>query len=129
MGVKKCFYIFFKILFSISLILIATKGFLIIESNKGYASQNIIIISEKILHNKSLFKYRKYCAQILKAEYILWILASIYSFFGLKIGKLFAFIACLIELIFVHNPLIYAEPYNRTFASYFVGLLFGILMN
>ena len=129
MGVRKVLFYFNKIIFTFFLVLIAAKGYLLIESNKGYASQNIRIISEKILHNKSLFKYRKYCAHILKAEYILWILASIYSFFGLKIGKLFAFIACLIELIFVHNPLIYAEPYNRTFASYFVGLLFGILMN
>lgn len=129
MGVRKVLFYFNKIIFTFFLVLIAAKGYLLIESNKGYASQNIRIISEKILHNNSLFKFRKYCAHILKVEYLFWFLGSIYYLFGLKIAKIFAFFACIIELVFVHNPLIYAEPYNRTLASYFVGLLFGVLMN
>ena len=46
MGIKKFCYFFYRILFSITLILIGIKGILSIDDNKGYISQNIRIISE-----------------------------------------------------------------------------------
>ncbi len=129
MGFKKFCYFFYRILFAITLILIGIKGILSIDDNKGYISQNIRIISEKILHNNFLNKFRKYCGEILCLQNSLLIVAAIYSLFGHKIGKNIAYIVVLIELILVHNPLIYAEPYNRSMSSYYVSLLFGIILN
>ena len=129
MEFKKFCYFFYRILFSITLILIGIKGILSMDVNKGYISQNIRIISEKILHNNSLNKFRKYCGEIIYLQNLLLIIAAIYSLFAFKIGKNIAYIVVLIELILVHNPLIYAEPYNRTMSSYYVSLLFGIILN
>ena len=129
MGFKKFCYFFYRILFAITLILIGIKGILSIDSNKGYISQNIRIISEKILHNNSLNKFRVYCGEIIFLQNILLILSSIFSLFGFKIGKNIAYHVILIELILVHNPLIYAEPYNRCMSSYYISLLFGIILN
>jgi hypothetical protein len=129
MGFKKFCYFFYRILFAITLILIGIKGILSIDSNKGYISQNIRIISEKILHNNSLNKFRVYCGEIICLQNILLILSSIFSLFGFKIGKNIAYHVILIELILVHNPLIYAEPYNRCMSSYYISLLFGIILN
>jgi len=129
MGFKKICYFFYRILFSISLLLIAIKGIFSIDANKGYVSQNIRIISEKILHNNSLNKYRKYCGQVILFQNFLLIISAIYSLVGYKFGKTIGYLVVLIELILVHNPLIYAEPSNRSIASYYISLLFGILFN
>ena len=81
MGFKKFCYFFYRILFAITLILIGIKGILSIDSNKGYISQNIRIISEKILHNNSLNKFRVYCGEIICLQNILLILSSIFCLF------------------------------------------------
>ena len=42
---------FFKFLFSITLILIALKGFCEVNDNKGFVSQNLRLLGEKLKIN------------------------------------------------------------------------------
>ena len=120
---------FFRFLFAMTLVLIAIKGCNELNDNKGFVSQNLRLISEKIPFTSFLIQYRCYSGLIIIVENYLLVFTACFLLFKSKLAKVSGLIAILIELILVHNPLIYAEPYNRTFASYFVGLLFGILMN
>ena len=118
---------FFKFLFSITLILIALKGFCEVNDNKGFVSQNLRLLSEKLNFEK-LIELRGYSALIIMIENYLLILTACLLLFNSSISKLSGFLAVMIELILVHNPVFYGENIHRGLASQYLGILGGILL-
>ena len=118
---------FFKFLFSIILILIALKGFCEVNNNKGFVSQNLRLLGEKLNFEK-LIELRGYSALIIMIENYLLILTACLLLFNSSISKLSGFLAVMIELILVHNPVFYGENIHRGLASQYLGILGGILL-
>ena len=118
---------FFKFLFSITLILIALKGFCEVNDNKGFVSQNLRLLGEKLNFEK-LIELRGYSALIIMIENYLLILTACLLLFNSSISKLSGFLAVMIELILVHNPVFYGENIHRGLASQYLGILGGILL-
>ena len=118
---------FFKFLFSITLILIALKGFCEVNDNKGFVSQNLRLLSEKLNFEK-LIELRGYSALIIMIENYLLILTACLLLFNSSISKLSGFLAVMIELILVHNPVFFGENIHRGLASQYLGILGGILL-
>ena len=118
---------FFKFLFSITLILIALKGFCEVNNNKGFVSQNLRLLGEK-LNFEILIELRGYSALIIMIENYLLILTACLLLFNSSISKLSGFLAVMIELILVHNPVFYGENIHRGLASQYLGILGGILL-
>ena len=118
---------FFKFLFSITLILIALKGFCEVNDNKGFVSQNLRLLGEK-LNLERLIELRGYSALIIMIENYLLILTACLLLFNSSISKLSGFLAVMIELILVHNPVFYGENIHRGLASQYLGILGGILL-
>ena len=117
----------FRFLFSMTLILIAIKGCNELNDNKGFVSQNLRLISEKLPFTSFLRNYRSYSGLIILAENYLLILTACLLLFGAKLAKVFGFFAILIELVLVHNPVFYGENIYRGISSQYLGLLGGIL--
>ena len=118
---------FFKFLFSINLILIALKGFCEVNDNKGFVSQNLRLLGEKLNFEK-LIELRSYSALIIMIENYLLILTACLLLFNSSISKLSGFLAVMIELILVHNPVLYGVNIHRGLASQYLGILGGILL-
>ena len=120
-----------RFLFGITLLLVALKGFFSIDSNKGFASQNIRLMSE-ILQQKNIniniLKYRKFSGLIVLIENYLLVIAALSTILKIGFGKFFAFIAIVIDLVLIHNPIFYDEPIVRLMACEFLAL-FGAIWN
>ncbi len=123
----KTLHCLFRFLFSMALILVATKGCYEVNDNKGFVSQNLRIISEKLSFEK-LMECRAYSGLIILIENYLLILTALFLLLGFKFAKFTGFIAILIELILVHNPVFYGEAVYRGIASQYLGILGGILV-
>ena len=126
MACKALFY-FFRFCFSFLLVIIAVKGCYEINDNKGFVSQNLRLLGEKLYFTDFLLNYRSYSALILVAENYLLILTACLLLFGAGISKVTGTIAILIELILVHNPVFYGENTYRGIASQYLAILGGIL--
>ena len=118
---------FFRFLFAVTLTLVAIKGCHEINDNKGFVSQNLRLLGEKLYFTDFLLKYRSYSALIIVAENYLLILTACLLLFGAGISKVTGTIAILIELILVHNPVFYGENTYRGIASQYLAILGGIL--
>ena len=123
----KILHCLFRFLFVMTLILAAIKGCCEINDNKGFVSQNLRIISEKLSFEK-LMECRAYSGLIILIENYLLILTALFLLLGFKFAKFTGFIAILIELILVHNPVFYGEAVYRGIASQYLGILGGILV-
>ena len=121
-----------RVFFAIALFFVAIKGFYDIESNQGFVSQNLRLISEKLreinIINVDFTQYRKYCSLIVLIENYLLLLSALFTIIGIGIGKCFAFCAILLDLLLVHNPYFYDEPIIRLMSCEFLAL-FGAIWN
>ena len=117
----------FRFLFSMTLILTAIKGCCELNDNKGFVSQNLRLISEKLSIQK-LIEYRCYSGLIIIAENYLFILTACFLLFNAGIAKWTGCLAVMIDLILVHNPIFYGEDVYRGLASQYLGILGGILL-
>jgi hypothetical protein len=120
-----------RLLFGITLLIVAIKGFYSIDSNKGFASQNIRLMSETLQQkniNFNIIQFRKFSALIVLIENYLLVIASISTILKIGFGKFFAFIAIIIDLVLIHNPIYYDEPIVRLMACEFLAL-FGAIWN
>ena len=120
-----------RLLFGITLLIVAIKGFYSIDSNKGFASQNIRLMSETLQQkniNFNIIQFRKFSALIVLIENYLLVIASISTILKIGFGKFFAFIAIIIDLVLIHNPIFYDEPIVRLMACEFLAL-FGAIWN
>ena len=91
-----------RLLFGITLLIVAIKGFYSIDSNKGFASQNIRLMSETLQQkniNFNFIQFRKFSALIVLIENYLLVIASISTILKIGFGKFFAFIAIIIDLV------------------------------
>ena len=123
----KVLHCFFRFLFSMILVLVAIKGCCEIDDNKGFVSQNLRIIGEKLSFDK-LMQFRAYSGLIIIIENYLLILSACLLLFHSKIAKLTGFLAIMIELILVHNPVFYGENVYRGMASQYLGIFGGLLV-
>ena len=118
---------FFRFLFAMTLVLIAIKGCNELNDNKGFVSQNLRLISEKIPFATFLIQYRCYSGLIILVENYLLVLTACFLLFKSKLAKVSGLIAILIELILVHNPIFYGENVYRGISSQYLAILGGIL--
>ena len=118
---------FFRFLFAMTLILIAIKGCYDVNNNKGFVSQNLRLIAEKIPFADFLNNYRGFSGLIILVQNYLLILTACLLLFGARIAKFIGFLAVLIELILVHNPVFYGENAYRGVASQYLAIFGGIL--
>ena len=118
---------FFRFLFAMTLVLVAIKGCCELNDNKGFVSQNLRLISEFLPFTSFLTQYRCYSGLIIIVENYLLILTACLILFGAKLAKFFGFIAILIDLILVHNPVFYGENVYRGISSQYLAILGGIL--
>ena len=123
----KVLHCFFRFLFSMTLVLVAIKGCCEIDDNKGFVSQNLRIIGEKLSFDK-LMQFRAYSGLIIIIENYLLILSACLLLFHSKIAKLTGFLAIMIELVLVHNPVFYGENVYRGMASQYLGIFGGLLV-
>ena len=117
----------FRFLFAMTLVLVAIKGCCEVNDNKGFVSQNLRILSEKLSFEK-LTQYRNYSSLIIIIENYLFILTACFLLFKAKIAKCTGFLAVAIDLLLVHNPVFYGESVYRGIASQYLGILGGILL-
>ena len=117
----------FRFLFAMALVLVAIKGCCEVNDNKGFVSQNLRILSEKLSFEK-LTQFRVYSGLIIIIENYLLILTACFLLFGSKIAKCTGCLAILIELLLVHNPVFYGESVYRGIASQYLGIFGGILV-
>jgi hypothetical protein len=125
MGCKIMNYLF-RLCFAMALVLIAIKGLADLNDNKGFVSQNLRLFNEKIPF-LNLNKLRMYSGLIILIENYILILTACFLMFGAKIAKVTGFIAILIELLLVHNPIFYGEGVYRNVGSQYLAILGGIL--
>ena len=123
----KIFHCCFRFLFAMTLVLVAIKGCCEVNDNKGFVSQNLRILSEKLSFEK-LIQIRGYSGLIIIIENYLLILTACFLLFQAKIAKCTGFLAIMIELLLVHNPVFYGESVYRGMASQYLGILGGILV-
>ncbi len=126
MACKALFY-FFRFCFSFLLVIIAVKGCYEINDSKGFVSQNLRLLGEKLYLSDYLLKYRGFSGLIIIVENYLLILTACLLLFGARISKVTGTIAILIELILVHNPVFYGEDTYRGISSQYLAILGGIL--
>ena len=118
-----------RLLFGLVLTLVSIKGFYDIDSNKGFVSQNIRLLSEKLQkYNINIIQYRKYSALVILIENYLLLISAISTIVSFNPGKYFAFIALIIDILLVHNPYFYGEPAIKVITFEFIGL-FGAILN
>ncbi len=118
---------FFRFLFAMTLIIVAIKGCYEINDNKGFVSQNLRLLGEKLPLSNFLIKYRGFSGLIIIIENYLLILTACFLLFSSKVAKVTGAIAISIELILVHNPIFYGENIYRGIASQYLAILGGIL--
>ena len=117
----------FRILLGISLIALGMKSLYSIDSNHGFVSQNIRLLSE-LLQKPSLAQYRELSPQVILAEAYLYVISGILLIMGTSLAKITAFLAVVIELGLVHNPYFYKEKKFRTLSALYLGI-FGAVLN
>lgn len=124
---KGFFHYLFRFLLGISLIALGMKSLYSIDSNHGFVSQNIRLISE-LLQKPSLSQYRELSPQVILAEAYLYGISGILLIMGTSLAKITAFLAVVIELGLVHNPYFYKEKKFRTLSALYLGI-FGAVLN
>ena len=118
---------FFRFCFSMVLILIAIRGIHEQNDNKGFVSQNIRLLGEKLSLSNLLNNLRNYCGLFITLENYLLIFTATFLLLNSKLAKVAGTIAILIELILVHNPVFYGGEEYRIMASQYLAVLGGIL--
>ena len=117
-----------RVLFAIALFFVAIKGFYDIESNQGFVSQNLRLISEKTQkYDISFNQYRRYSAFIVLIQNYLLLTSTITLILSLNFGKYLVLISAIIDIILIHNPYFYDQPSIRTLACEYLALFGGVL--
>ena len=120
---KGFFHYLFRLLLGLSLIALGMKSLYSIDSNHGFVSQNIRLISEL-----SLAQYRELSPKVILVESYLYIMSGILLIMGASLAKFTAFLAIVIELGLVHNPYFYKERKYKTLNALYLGI-FGAVLN
>lgn len=129
MGKQSVVHLFFRFLFGLSLICLGMKGLYSIQDLHGFASQNIRLISETYIKNPKLTEMRQYSLQITLAENFLYLASGFFVILGFGLGKLTAFVAVLIDIVLIHNPIFYNEPKFQTITALYLGIFGAVLAN
>ncbi len=117
-----------RVFFAIALFFVAIKGFYDIESNQGFVSQNLRLISEKTQkYDISFNKYRRYSAFIVLIQNYLLLTSTITLILSLNFGKYLVLISAILDIILIHNPFFYDQPSIRTLACEYLALFGGVL--
>ena len=117
-----------RVFFAIALFFVAIKGFYDIESNQGFVSQNLRLLSEKTeKFDISFNKYRRYSAFIVLIQNYLLLISTITLILSLNFGKYLVLISAIIDIILIHNPYFYDQPSIRTLACEYLALFGGVL--
>lgn len=124
---KGFFHYLFRLLLGLSLIALGIKSLYSIDSNHGFVSQNIRLISE-LLQKPSLAQYRELSPKVILVESYLYIMSGILLIMGASLAKFTAFLAIVIELGLVHNPYFYKERKYKTLNALYLGI-FGAVLN
>ena len=117
-----------RVFFAIALFFVAIKGFYDIESNQGFVSQNLRLISEKTQkYDISFNKYRRYSAFIVLIQNYLLLTSTITLILSLNFGKYLVLISAILDIVLIHNPFFYDQPSIRTLACEYLALFGGVL--
>ena len=117
-----------RVFFAIALFFVAIKGFYDIESNQGFVSQNLRLISEKTQkYDISFNRYRRYSAFIVLIQNYLLLTSTITLILSLNFGKYLVLISAILDIILIHNPFFYDQPSIRTLACEYLALFGGVL--
>ena len=117
-----------RVFFAIALFFVAIKGFYDIESNQGFVSQNLRLLSEKTeKFDISFNKYRRYSAFIVLIQNYLLLISTITLILSLNFGKYLVLISAILDIVLIHNPFFYDQPSIRTLACEYLALFGGVL--
>ena len=117
-----------RVFFAIALFFVAIKGFYDIESNQGFVSQNLRLISEKTQkYDISFNRYRRYSAFIVLIQNYLLLTSTITLILSLNFGKYLVLISAILDIVLIHNPFFYDQPSIRTLACEYLALFGGVL--
>ena len=117
-----------RVFFAIALFFVAIKGFYDIESNQGFVSQNLRLLSEKTeKFDISFNKYRRYSAFIVLIQNYLLLTSTITLILSLNFGKYLVLISAILDIVLIHNPFFYDQPSIRTLACEYLALFGGVL--
>jgi hypothetical protein len=117
-----------RVFFAIALFFVAIKGFYDIESNQGFVSQNLRLLSEKTeKFDISFNKYRRYSAFIVLIQNYLLLISTITLILSLNFGKYLVLISAIIDIVLIHNPYFYGQPKIKLLACEYLALFGGVL--
>ena len=117
-----------RVSFALALFFVAIKGFYDIESNQGFVSQNLRLISEKTQNfNISFNNYRRYSAFIILIQNYLLLASTITLILSLDFGKYLVLVSAIIDIVLIHNPYFFDEPKIRILACEYLALFGGVL--
>ena len=117
-----------RVFFAIALFFVAIKGFYDIESNQGFVSQNLRLLSEKTeKFDISFNKYRRYSAFIVLIQNYLLLTSTITLILSLNFGKYLVLISAIIDIVLIHNPYFYDQPKIKLLACEYLALFGGVL--
>ena len=117
-----------RVSFALALFFVAIKGFYDIESNQGFVSQNLRLISEKTQNfNISFNNYRRYSAFIILIQNYLLLVSTITLILSLDFGKYLVLVSAIIDIVLIHNPYFFDEPKIRILACEYLALFGGVL--
>ena len=124
----RIFHGILRFLFGICIIYIGFKGLNEVEDNKGYISQNIRMISKKIKFS-FLLNFRIFSYLIWNIQQYCLMLTGFFTMFELKLKNYFIIIACLIEIILIHNPYFFHEINYKFYNSIYIALAALVMTN
>ena len=124
----KIFHVLFRTLFAASLVLVTLRGMEDIKEDKGFVSQNLRLLGEKVFGSNILENFRQYSALVLAIEYYLLLFSACLVLVGTKLSIYPCLIAIIIELVLVHNPVFYTAPSFQIYALQYLGIFGGILL-
>ena len=117
-----------RVSFALALFFVAIKGFYDIESNQGFVSQNLRLLSEKTeKFDISFNKYRRYSAFIVLIQNYLLLTSTITLILSLNFGKYLVLISAIIDIVLIHNPYFYDQPKIKLLACEYLALFGGVL--
>jgi hypothetical protein len=124
----RIFHSFFRLLFSICLFYIGYRGLTEVDDNKGFISQNIRMISEKFKIN-FLLNLRIFSELIWNFHHYCLMITSFLTIFGIKQKNYFIIIACLIEIILIHNIYFFHEFNFKVYNSIYIAIAACVITN
>jgi len=124
----RIFHGILRFLFGMCIIYIGIKGLNEVDDNKGYISQNIRMISKKIKFS-FLLNFRIFSYLIWNIQQYCLMLTGFFTMFGVNLKNYFIIIACLIEIILIHNPIFFYEINFKFYNSIYIALAALVMTN